>query len=204
MEQCKVNLSSSDSEKKRLEESLKSFQAKAKKYDDISAQGVRSLIQMNAFNEKADVREKERESRRSQARSVLGMVRQSSVNNRTDGYVGNHRHEDDIARKRKRVSDDFMARSQSRSQYGDRSFDPYGISQLSQRSYSSRSERGRSLFGDNRRHGIPHNIQSEHKRSPNMESVTEERSYRRTYSHQSFEDAEDGGSEKSIALLKQA
>ena len=111
MEQCKINLSSSDSEKKWLEESLKSFQAKAKKYDDISAQGVRSLIQMNAFNEKADVREKERESRRSQARSVLGMVRQSSVNNRTDGYVGNHRHEDDIARKRKRVSDDFMVRS---------------------------------------------------------------------------------------------
>ena len=129
------------------------------------------------------------------------MVRQSSVHNRTDGYISNYHHKDNIAQKRKRVSDEFMARLKS----GDRHFDHYGISQLSQHSHSSRSERGRSLFGDNRRHSIPCNIHSEHKRSPNMESVTEQSSYRRTsmYSHQSFEDEEDGGSATSEALLKQ-
>ena len=45
-------------------EEIKSLKLKAKKHDDISVQGVRSLIHMNAYNEKANVREKERQSRR--------------------------------------------------------------------------------------------------------------------------------------------
>ena len=56
MEEVKLNLSSRNSEVKRLVDETKSLKTKAEKYDNNSVQGVCSLIQMNAYNEKANVR----------------------------------------------------------------------------------------------------------------------------------------------------
>lgn len=179
-------LSSRDSDVKRLESEISSFKLKAEKYDDISAHGIRSLIQMNSFNEKAGVREKERESRCKQAKRVLGMVRSSSTHNQIDGY--NTYDDRNITHKRSRAVSQFMDRPSNNCE----------ISQLSQTSRRSQVNRGRAMYRSSQdSEGILMTIR--HREYSTMEPVNEDieepyytrSTWQSIYSHQSYDEEED-------------
>jgi len=92
-----------------------SLRDKAKKYNDISAKGDTSLIAMNAFNEKAEVRQNERSDKRSQVKNILGMMEGGSRGSkrRYTGRDGTSFDRDDSASnatRRSTISNSFMNR----------------------------------------------------------------------------------------------
>ena len=56
LKQNELELTNNSNEIKRMGVELSNFAVKVKKYDEISAQGVKSMIQNRAYTERASVR----------------------------------------------------------------------------------------------------------------------------------------------------